>query len=159
MLSLVGSLLGFGTSFLPTLLGFFEQGQKNRHQLKLLEAQAKHAEVLSQLKLEELDAAADVEESRSIYEHAAQLARSNKSSFKSALQASVRPVVTYFFFILFATIKGLAVYVAVQEGDDVSQAILASWDEETKILFSTVISFWFGQRGMKSIRKARNGKS
>ena len=159
MLSLVGSLLGFGTSFLPTLLGFFEQGQKNRHQLKFLEAQAKHAEVLSQLKLEELDAAADVEESRSIYEHAAQLARSNKSSFISALQASVRPVVTYFFFILFATIKGLAVYVAVQEGDDVSQAILASWDEETKILFSTVISFWFGQRGMKSIRKARNGKS
>lgn len=159
MLSLVGSLLGFGTSFLPTLLGFFEQGQKNRHQLKLLAAQAKHAEVLSQLKLEELDAAADVEESRSIYEHAAQLARSNKSSFISALQASVRPVVTYFFFILFATIKGLAVYVAVQEGDDVSQAILASWDEETKILFSTVISFWFGQRGMKSIRKARNGKS
>ena len=159
MLSLVGSLLGFGTSFLPTLLGFFEQGQKNRHQLKLLDAQAKHAEVLSQLKLEELDAAADVEESRSIYEHAAQLARRNKSSFISALQASVRPVVTYFFFILFATIKGLAVYVAVQEGDDVSQAILASWDEETKILFSTVISFWFGQRGMKSIRKARNGKS
>ena len=105
MLSLFGSLLGFGTSFLPTLLGFFEQGQKNRHQLKLLEAQAKHAEVLSQLKLEELDAAADVEESRSIYEHAAQLARSNKSSFISALQASVRPVVTYFFFILFTQRK------------------------------------------------------
>jgi len=159
MLSLFGSLLGFGTSFLPTLLGFFEQGQKNRHQLKLLEAQAKHAEVLSQLKLEELDAAADVEESRSIYEHAAQLARSNKSSFISALQASVRPVVTYFFFILFGIIKGLAVYVAVIEGDDVSQAILNSWDEESKILFSTIISFWFGQRGMKSIRKARNGKS
>jgi hypothetical protein len=159
MLSLVGSLLGFGTSFLPTLLGFFEQGQKNRHQLKLLEAQAKHAEFLSQLKLQELDAAADVEESRSIYEHAAELARSNKSSFISALQASVRPVVTYFFFILFATIKGLAVYVAVQEGDDVTQAILNSWDEETKILFSTVISFWFGQRGMRKIREARNGKS
>ncbi len=159
MLSLVGSLLGFGTSFLPTLLGFFEQGQTHRHQLKLLEAQAKHAEVLSQLKLQELDAAADVEESRSIYEHAAELARSNKSSFISALQASVRPVVTYFFFILFATIKGLAVYVAVQEGDDVTQAILNSWDEETKILFSTVISFWFGQRGMRKIREARNGKS
>ena len=157
MLSLFGSLLGFGTSFLPTLLGFFEQGQKNRHQLKLLEAQAKHAEVLSQLKLEELDAAADVEESRSIYEHAAQLARSNKSSFISALQASVRPVVTYFFFILFATIKGLAVYVAVQEGDDVTQAILNSWDEETAILFSTVISFWFGGRAMRKIRESKNG--
>ena len=141
MLSLFGSLLGFGTSFLPTLLGFFEQGQKNRHQLKLLDAQAKHAEVLSKLKIEELDAQADVSESENLYKHAAEIARSNKSSFISALQASVRPVVTYFFFILFATIKGLAVYVAVQEGEDVSQAILSSWDEETKILFSTVISF------------------
>jgi hypothetical protein len=41
----------------------------------------------------------------------------------------------------------------------VTQAILNSWDEETKILFSTVISFWFGQRGMRKIREARNGKS
>tara|TARA_Y100001958_G_C21003196_1_gene386222 strand:- start:178 stop:657 length:480 start_codon:yes stop_codon:yes gene_type:complete len=158
VLSLFGSLLGFGTSFLPNILGFFEQGQKNKHELRLLEAKAKHAEVLSKLKVQELDAAADVEESRSIYEHAAEVARSNKSPFISSLQASVRPVVTYFFFILFAVIKGLAVYVAVLEGDDVSKAILASWDEETKILFSTVISFWFGGRAMRKIREARNGK-
>jgi len=46
----------------------------------------------------------------------------------------------------------------VLEGDDVSKAILASWDEETKILFSTVISFWFGGRAMRKIREARNGK-
>ena len=126
MLSLFGSLLGFGTSFLPTLLGFFEQGQKNKHELRLLDAKAKHAEVLSKLKIDELDAQADVSESENLYKHAAEIARSNKSSFISALQASVRPVVTYFFFILFATIKGLAVYVAVQEGEDVSQAILSS---------------------------------
>ena len=54
MLSLFGSLLGFGTSFLPTLLGFFEQGQKNKHELRLLDAKAKHAEVLSKLKIDEL---------------------------------------------------------------------------------------------------------
>ena len=54
MLSLFGSLLGFGTSFLPSILSFLEQGQKNRHQLKLLDAQAKHAEVLSKLKVEDL---------------------------------------------------------------------------------------------------------
>ena len=27
------------------------------------------------------------------------------------------------------------------KGDNVSQAVLNAWDEETKILFSTVISF------------------
>ena len=157
MLSLLGSLLGFGTSFLPNILGFMEKGQSNKHELRLLEAKAKHAEVLSKLKVEELDAKADVEESRSIYMHASEIAKNNKSSFISALQASVRPVITYFFFILFATIKGLAVYVAVQEGDDVSQAILNSWDQETAILFSTVVSFWFGGRAMRKIRESKNG--
>ena len=157
MLSLFGSLLGFGTSFLPKILGFMEKGQSNKHELRLLEAKAKHAEVLSKLKVEELDAKADVEESRSIYMHASEIAKNNKSSFISALQASVRPVITYFFFILFATIKGLAVYVAVQEGDDVSQAILNSWDQETAILFSTVVSFWFGGRAMRKIRESKNG--
>ena len=155
MLSLLGSALGFGTSFLPNILGFLEQGQKNRHQLKLLEAQAKHAEVLSKLKVEELDAQADISEAENIYKHASELAKANKSSFVSALQASVRPVITYFFFIVFGFIKGLAVYVAVQEGDDAYQAIINSWDEESKILFSTIISFWFGGRAMKQIRGSK----
>lgn len=157
MLSLFGSLLGFGTSFLPNILGFMEKGQSNKHDLRMLEAKAKYADTLSKLKVEELDAKADVEESRSIYMHASEIAKNNKSSFISALQASVRPVITYFFFILFATIKGMAVYVAVREGDDVSQAILNSWDQETAILFSTVVSFWFGGRAMRKIRESKNG--
>ena len=123
----------------------------------MLEAKAKYADTLSKLKVLVLDANADVEESRSIYLHASEVAKNNKSSFISALQASVRPVITYFFFILFGTIKGLAVYVAVKEGDDVSQAILNSWDQETAILFSTVISFWFGGRAMRKIRESKNG--
>ena len=154
MLSLFGSLLGFGTSFLPSILSFLEQGQKNRHQLKLLDAQAKHAEVLSKLKVEELDAQADVSEAENIYKHASELAKANKSSFVSALQASVRPVITYFYFVVFGLIKGLDDYVAIQEGDDAYQAIINSWDEESKNLLSTIISFWNGQRGMKAIIKA-----
>mgnify|MGYP000374230639 CR=1 FL=1 len=38
MLSLLGSVLGFGNSFLPSILGFFEKGQSNKHELKMLEA-------------------------------------------------------------------------------------------------------------------------
>ena len=138
MLSLFGSLLGFGTSFLPSILSFLEQGQKNRHQLKLLDAQAKHAEVLSKLKVEELDAQADVSEAENIYKHATELAKANKSSFVSALQASVRPVITYFFFVVFGLIKisCLCSHTKVT----MLIAILNSWDEESKILFSTIIS-------------------
>ena len=39
MLSLLGSLLGFGTSFLPKLLGFFEEKRDQAHELKLMDKQ------------------------------------------------------------------------------------------------------------------------
>ena len=44
MLTILGSLLGFGTSFLPKILGYFEQKQSNAHELAMLEKQAQLAE-------------------------------------------------------------------------------------------------------------------
>ena len=147
MLSIIGSLIGFGTSFLPSVLSFFERGQKNKHELLMLEARAKYANTLSKLKIQELDAEAYIQETRSLYEHDSKLAQANQSKFISALQSSVRPVITYFFFGLFATIKITALIVAVQGGEDVSTAIMSSWDQDTdSVLFATVISFWFGGR-------------
>ena len=50
MISLLGSLLGFGTSFLPSVMGFFEKKQANKQELLMLEAKAKYASELSKLK-------------------------------------------------------------------------------------------------------------
>ena len=144
MISLLGSVLGFGTSFLPSVLGFFEKKQANKQELLMLEAKAKYASELSKLKLKELDAEADIEEVKGLYKHAESLAQSNKSTFVSALQASVRPVITYAFFAIFAVVKITYGIMAVQEGRDVLPAILDAWDEESQTIFAAIISFWFG---------------
>ena len=52
MLTLLGSLLGFGTSIVPEVLGFFKQNQANKQELKMLEAKAQYASQLSTLKLQ-----------------------------------------------------------------------------------------------------------
>tara|TARA_R100000773_G_C4211880_1_gene111246 strand:+ start:286 stop:747 length:462 start_codon:yes stop_codon:yes gene_type:complete len=150
MISLLGSLLGFGTSSLPMIMGFFEKKQANKQELLMLEARARYASELSKLKLKELDAQADIEEVKGLYKHAESLAQSNKSTFVSALQASVRPVITYAFFAIFAFVKITYVIVAVQEGRDVLPAILEAWDDESKTVFAAIISFWFGQRVFKA---------
>ena len=149
MLSLLGSVLGFGTSFLPSVLGFFEKKQA----LLMLEAKAKYASELSKLKLKELDAEADIEEVKGLYKHAESLAQANKSTFISALQASVRPVITYAFFSIFAFVKITYVILAMQGGEDLLPAILAAWDEESKTIFAAIISFWFGNRLFKARSK------
>ena len=54
MISLLGTLIGFGTSIVPEVLGYFKQKQANEQQLNMLEAKAKYASQLSELKLKEL---------------------------------------------------------------------------------------------------------
>ena len=153
MISLLGSVLGFGTSFLPSVLGFFEKKQANKQELLMLEAKAKYASELSKLKLKEIDAQADIEEVKGLYKHAESLAQANKSTFVSALQASVRPVITYAFFAIFAFVKITYVIMAVQEGRDVLPAILEAWDQESQTIFAAIVSFWFGNRLFKARSK------
>ena len=56
-------------------------------------------------------------------------------------------------------LEGRVREVVAEEQDGGGEETGGERQEETKILFSTVISFWFGQRGMRKIREAMNGKS
>ena len=51
MISLLGSLLGFTTSFMTSVLGFFEKKQQFKQDLLMLEARAKYAEQMSKYKI------------------------------------------------------------------------------------------------------------
>ena len=52
MISILGSLLGFGSSLIPEVLGFFRQGQANKQELAMLAAKAQYAQARSSMKLE-----------------------------------------------------------------------------------------------------------
>lgn len=155
MISLLGTLLGFGTSIVPEILGYFKQKQANQQELAMLEAKAKYAEKLSDLKLKELDAQADIVESQSIYQHDSNL---DSGRFVNALRGSVRPIITYAFFILFAAVKTTALMTVMsKDGMDLAAALVAIWDSETQAIFSAIIAFWFGNRAMSKAR-ARSSK-
>jgi len=85
MLSLLGAALGFGTSIIPSILDLFQQKQKDAQELKMLEAKGKYAEQLSSLKLDELDAKADIAETEGIY---ASMRAANAKSGQTAEKAA-----------------------------------------------------------------------
>tara|TARA_R100001244_G_scaffold132376_2_gene108551 strand:- start:2609 stop:3076 length:468 start_codon:yes stop_codon:yes gene_type:complete len=150
VISLLGTLLGFSTSIVPEILGYFKQKQANEQELQMLEAKVKYASKLSELKLKELDAQADIEETRGIYEHDRSI---DAGGFVNGLRGSVRPVLTYAFFILFATCKGVTLYAMVNtHGMDLSVGLLEIWDGETQAIFSAILAFWFGNRAMSKAR-------
>ncbi|PRE30446.1 hypothetical protein C6P92_00215 [Burkholderia multivorans] len=76
------------------------------------------------------------------------------SPWVEALQASVRPVITYAFFLVFAVVKVSALATLLQtDGVTLAAALQATWDEETQALFAAVMSFWFGSRQISKMRR------
>jgi hypothetical protein len=147
MMTLLGSLLGFGTSIVPEILGFFKQGQANKQELAMLEAKAKYAQALSSMKLEELDAKAEIVETEKLYEH--DMALAARGGWIVSLQASVRPVITYMFMLTFLGVEGAIIYTLMtSQGADFITALQAAWTPEIQAIWSSILSFWFGSRAM-----------
>jgi hypothetical protein len=150
MISLLGTLMGFGTSIIPEILGYFKQKQADAHELEILGAKAKYAEQLSQLKIAELDAQAEIEETKGLYAHDRSI---DSGKFINALRGSVRPIVTYLFFLMFAATKGTLIYaMIVNQNLDWTIAVEMAWDPETAAIFSAILAFWFGNRAMSKAR-------
>ena len=143
MMSLLGSLLGFGTSFLPEVLNYFKQQQEHKQRLELMKAQ-------SELRLKELDFEADIQESKGIYEHDRSM---DAGGFVNAVRGSVRPVITYAFFGLFCAVEAVIVVKVLDSGGDWKAAVELLWSSETQGLFAAIMSFWFGNRAVSKYRK------
>ena len=146
MISLIGSLLGFASGVVPEVLGYFKKQQDHEFELELYAAKAKYAEALTANKLKELDLKAEIQELKSLYKHDQTLKTS--SPFISALRASVRPVITYFFFFMFVGVE-VSVIFSLVEPTMIDQI----WNENTQGLFAAVLSFCFGSRAMSKVMK------
>lgn len=153
MLTLLGSLLGFITSAFPQLLGLIKDWQDRRHELAILDRQMEMQKLGHTQRLEEIAITADIAESQALYRHDAQ---PSGVKWVDGLRSSVRPMITYAFFLLFAAVKGSGLYLLIAvEGLALAQALPQVWDGETAALFAAVVSFWFGAR---SLAKAKQGR-
>lgn len=150
MITLLGSLLGFGTSFLPQVLDFFKQKQEHANKMDELKLRGELQAMGVNLELQVLDKKAEIEETKAIYNYA-----NPTSGFSAGLAASVRPVITYMFFALFMATKAVIMIKVMQDGGDWMEGVELMFDEETKALFAAIISFWFGNRAVSKFMGKR----
>jgi hypothetical protein len=136
MLSLLGTLLGFGTSFLPKVMNFFQDRADKKHELAVM---TKAAEI--QLDRTAIDA--NIREVETIHEHDASL---DGGGFINALRASVRPVITYLFMALFIAVEITTYMLLLDKGIDPGDALLNVWNDEVMAMWSAILAFWFGSR-------------
>jgi len=140
MITLISTLTSFLAGGLPKLLDFFQDKSDKKHELALAQIQrekeleAMKLGFLSQQKVEEIrtDQIAlqtAVQERESIYKHDIEIGR---------------PAITYGLFMLFCFVEIAGFFYALKHGVEFTVVLDQLWDNETQIIWSSVIAFWFG---------------
>jgi hypothetical protein len=149
MITLLGSLLGFISSTFPSLLKLWQDKSDKQHEITLLKMQMEQQAQGHTERLDEINAQADISESAALYK-----TYTTGIDWVDALNGTVRPVIAYAFFILYALVKLLS-YAAVAHSNAVPFVVLHDtlWTEDDAAIFAGIISFYFGQRAMTKLRQ------
>jgi hypothetical protein len=167
MLTLFSTLISFLAGGLPKFLDFLQDKGDKKHEFAMAQLQIQRElelrklgldaeERIEHIKVEELQLetasqdrqaliAAQQTEVEALYAHDTSL-NDGTSVWMKNLRASVRPVITYGFFLLLCSIDAALIYKGFTQGVDFTVLAKQLWDTETQTLFASIIAFHFGGR-------------
>lgn len=159
MLTLISSLLSFLSGGLPNILNFFQDKSDKKHELQMAQLQTERelqmAEkgFLAQAKVEEIhleqtQVEAQLSERQALYQHDIEISK-GASRWVINIRSLVRPIITYGLFGLLVFVEIFGFFYAIRTGVDFQVAMNLLWDDETQIIWSSVVSFWFGTQAFK----------
>ena len=136
--------------FAPEVLKFFSSKRDQAHELAMLDREMQFATLRGEQEMRRADAAMSIAELAAMGEALKEQGETARSAgwFVAALSALVRPIVTYWFVILFSTVKIVGMSMAIDAGSDWKEVVLQSWTVEDMSMFSMIISFWFVSRSI-----------
>ena len=158
MFSLIGSLLGFTTSALPSVLNFFQQKSDQRHEREMAQLQIDRELALAEkgfasqerqeaIKLEEIQTQSQSDEMVALYNNDAKVSDDDKAApWVHTARAAVRPVISLGLFALFVIIEIVGFIYGWHKGMDAAALIDIIWDDQTQQIWSAIIMFHFGSR-------------
>ena len=157
MFSIISGILGFATSGLPSLLGFFQQKGdqaherqmaklQNEQQMAMAQAGFQSQEKIAAIELEQTNAETYAQERQALYEHDAKIV-SESAQWVKTLNASVRPVIAFTFvgLLLFVDIAGF--WWAVKSTNGFTpEAMNTIFSSDEMSIVGSIIGFYFGSR-------------
>lgn len=159
MLTLFSTLASFLSGGLPRLLDFFQDRTDKKHELEMAqlqierELQLKKAglevqERIEAIELQGIEVRAALDERTALYNHDIEIGK-GASRWVINLRACVRPIITYGMFMLFAFVEIFGFYYATHSSVDFMVALHTLWNQETQIIWASIVSFWFGTQAFK----------
>ncbi len=159
MITLLSTLISFLMGGLPKILDFFQDRSDKSHELELARMQTERELQMIQLgfvaqarieeiRTDQIAMQTAVQEREALYAHDIAIGK-GASQWVTNLRASVRPVITYGMFMMLLFVNIFGFFYAWKTGVPFDVAMQILWDEDSAIIFSSVIAFWFGTQSFK----------
>lgn len=145
---MLGAAFGFLGSLVPQLFKMFQDSKDKAHELAVMQLQLEQAKQGHSDRMDEIKVnadAADTQEQSKILE---KIYDTFYVGIKwiDGLNASVRPVIAYCYFLLYAAIKIMVFYWP-------NSAVTLLWTEDDQAIFAAILTFYYGQRAMGKMGK------
>jgi hypothetical protein len=154
MFTLLTTIVSFLAGGLPKLMDYFQDKSDKNHELELVKMQTeREVQMLKEgyvaqarveeIRTEQIGIQSAEKEREALYAHDIAIGQGAAQWVINA-RAMVRPSITYGMFILFAFVEIFGFIYAWKTGVDFIIALDVLWDNDTQIIWASVVSFWFG---------------
>jgi hypothetical protein len=143
--TLLGSLLGGVFRIVPEVMKLIDAKNEREHELKMLDREMDFAKIKGEISMRETQATLMGEELVSMTEAIREQGQTARAAgkFVSAISALVRPLVTYWFVVLYSLVKIASMLMAYQANGDWKQVLITSWNADDMALLMMILTFWF----------------
>ena len=145
METLLGGVFGGLLRLAPEALKFFDRKNERAHELAMVDAEMKFAQVKGEVAMRQTEAQMTMAEVEAIGEAFKEQSTTAQAAGKvvAGISALVRPFVTYLFVIAYATVKVSAFLIAVSQNGDWKEVLVTMWGADDMAVLNMVLSFWF----------------
>lgn len=144
---LLGGILGGISRMVPEVMKFMDRKKEREHEVTMFDLQLKADAQKSTQQLAAIDAqsaGAQFTSSLSALQEAIK-AQATQTGIKivDAINALVRPGVTYIVFGMWVLVKLTTLYQLSEHSTDFSAAVLLWWTSEDQAMLTYILNFWF----------------
>lgn len=146
---IIGALLGIGGRLVPEVVKYFQDKRDKAHELEMLRLQIDSADKLAKLRMDEGRQAEEYKlEGKTLDAHMEALKGqfAVTTGWAAQLSAGVRPIVTYWYMLLYSVVKISIVYSNHDFGTPAAIAVAQAWTNDDIAMFFAIMNFWFLDR-------------
>jgi hypothetical protein len=145
METLLGGVFGGLLRLAPEALKFFDQKNERKHELAMLEAEMRFAQVKGEIAMRQTEAQMQVAELTAMTEAIKEQSATAQAAGKvvAGISAMVRPFVTYLFVLAYAAVKVAAYLIALEQNGDWKAVLTSMWSTDDMAVLNLILSFYF----------------